>query len=55
MVKWAEMKIEEILQENLNVVEQALDVYADYIFILSENSKLDAYLDEAKPKSIQDY
>lgn len=55
MVKKAEMKIEEILKENLNVVEQALDVYADYIFILSEQSKLEAYLEDPKPKSIQDY
>lgn len=55
MVKKAEMKIEEILQENLNVVEKALDVYTEYMFILSESPKLDAYLEDPKPKSIDDY
>jgi len=55
MVKNAECKIEEILVGNLNVVEKALDVYADYIFILSDKAWLTAYLEDPKPKDTEEY
>lgn len=55
MVKNAECKIEEILVGNLNVVEKALDVYQDYMFILSEHTWLDAYLEDNKEKTIIEY
>ncbi|MBK8156613.1 MAG: hypothetical protein IPK55_11745 [Streptococcus sp.] len=48
IVKNAEFKIEEILNGNLNAIEKSVDVFSDYQFILTEDSRLQSYLEDPK-------
>ena len=40
IVKNAERKIEDILTGNLNAVEKSLDIFSEFLFILSEDQRL---------------
>lgn len=56
IVKNAEFKIEEILTGNLNAVEKAVDIFSDFQFILTEDTRLQAYLEDPKiVKTIEKY
>lgn len=44
LVKNAKQEISEILDKNMSVVEKALHVYDEYLFILKEKQRVDAFL-----------
>jgi len=55
LVKNAKNEITEILDENMSFVEKALHVYDDYLFILKEKPKVDAFLADPKTFSREDF
>jgi hypothetical protein len=44
LVRTAKEEVSEILEKNMTVVEKALHVYDEYLFILKEKSKVDIFL-----------
>ena len=46
LVKKAKNEISETFEKNLYVVELALHVYDDYLFLLKEKQKVDQWLNE---------
>jgi hypothetical protein len=44
LVMKAKTQISETLNENLEVIQLALNVYNDYLFILKERERIDAFL-----------
>jgi hypothetical protein len=54
IVKKAENEITEILLENLQITAKAVDVYKEYLFILTEAEKLQEFL-AVSPRKREDY
>lgn len=53
LVKNAQGEIQEILEKNLNTAEQALHVYDNYLFILKEKPRIEAFISESGLKREQ--
>ena len=50
LVRNAQNEIHEILENNIDVVEEALRVYDDYLFILKEKARIEHFLNEGPYK-----
>jgi len=55
LVRNAKNEIQEILEQNMGIVEKALHVYDDYLFILKERQRVDAFLADSKGYSREDF
>jgi hypothetical protein len=55
LVRHAKDEIKEILQKNMSVVEKALHVYDDYLFILKEKQRVDLFLSDSSQFSREEF
>jgi len=55
LVKNAKKEIDEILEENMPSIEKALHVYDEYLFILKEKTRVDAFLSDPNKFSREDF
>ncbi len=55
LVRIAKDEIAEILDKNMNIVEKALHVYDDYLFILKEKTRVDQFLADSKTYRREDF
>jgi hypothetical protein len=55
LVKNAKLEIMEILEKNMAVVEKALHVYDDYLFILKEKQRVETFLSDSSKFKREDF
>lgn len=55
LVRIAKQDISDILDKNMVIVEKALHVYDDYLFILKERTKVDQFLADTKSYKREDF
>ena len=55
LVRNAKNEIQETLEQNMGIVEKALHVYDDYLFILKERQRVDAFLADLKGYRREDF
>ncbi len=55
LVRNAKSEILEILEKNMSVVEKALHVYDDYLFILKEKQRVDQFLSDSSQFSREEF
>lgn len=55
LVNNARMEISQILEKNMEVVEKALHVYDDYLFVLKEKTKVEAFLSDTSKFKREDF